>query len=89
MVNLEQSSGAAIATAIPLVEKKRKSHKAGERSSSKRNSCEGSVPRPLLGSVFSLAFNASHKTNFDMNSTERVVVEPLSEAEVTMLCWSY
>lgn len=81
VVILEQSSGVAIASAIPL-ERKRKSHKEGEKSSSKRSRREGSHSRPLLG-VFSPEFSVSHKTNFHMNSTERTVVEPLSKVEVT------
>lgn len=82
LVVLEQSLGATTALVIPL-ERKRKSHKEEEKSSSKRSRRDGSIARPLPSGVFNPEFNVSHNTNFHMNSTERAVMEPPSEGEVT------
>ncbi|WVZ06038.1 hypothetical protein V8G54_019384 [Vigna mungo] len=67
-------------------QKKRKSRKEGDKSSSKRNRREGSFPstlRPLPGGVFSTEFNVSHCADFHMGATHWSLLEALSEFELT------
>ncbi|KOM34813.1 hypothetical protein LR48_Vigan02g096300 [Vigna angularis] len=82
VVNLEQSFSAAIAMVVPLVEKKRKT-KEREKSSSKRSRREGSVPRPISGTIFDVEFHVSHRVNFHKNSSQLAMLEPLFERDIT------
>lgn len=72
MVDLEQLSKTVAVVVVPPPEKRKRSHKEGERSSFKRKRCEGSAPIPLPGGMFGTEFHVSHKSNFHMNSAERV-----------------
>ncbi|KOM51921.1 hypothetical protein LR48_Vigan09g058000 [Vigna angularis] len=71
-VFVDPSSEAATTSAQPFV-RKRKGHKEGERSASKKGHKEKEGP----------VFNMSERTNFHMSSTHRTLIEPLSEAELT------
>ncbi|KOM49248.1 hypothetical protein LR48_Vigan08g007500 [Vigna angularis] len=64
-------------------EKKKRSHKKGEKSSSKRSRREGSTLRPLSGSVFGIKIHIGQKANFHMNSAEWSVIDKMSEKEIT------
>ncbi|WVY95420.1 hypothetical protein V8G54_034508 [Vigna mungo] len=79
VVNIDQSAEAAAAVFIPPLERKKRSHKEGEKSSSKRSKREGSAPRPLSDGVFRPKFLVGHKDNFHMNSSEHAIVKELSE----------
>ncbi|BAT92848.1 hypothetical protein VIGAN_07169400 [Vigna angularis var. angularis] len=70
-----------IALVVPSTKKKRKS-KEGEKSSSKRSRREGSVLRPIIADVFDPEFHVSSCVTFHMSSSQRVVVELMSEREL-------
>ncbi|KOM41283.1 hypothetical protein LR48_Vigan04g148100 [Vigna angularis] len=82
IIHVEPSLEVAGTSAQPL-QRKRKAHKEGDKSASKKNRREGSVPQPLPHGVFSPEFSISHKTTFHMSSTHRSLIKPLSESELT------
>ncbi|KOM30955.1 hypothetical protein LR48_Vigan01g051000 [Vigna angularis] len=87
------ASEAATASEVPLVRKRkdppvegRKDKGASSSRSASKKSKKGKekVPSaPLPGGVFSPAFNMSDRTKFHMSSSQRALIEPLSEAELT------
>ncbi|KOM41032.1 hypothetical protein LR48_Vigan04g123000 [Vigna angularis] len=92
-VFVDPSSEAATASAAPLVRKRKdpagEGHKDKEASSSRsaskkaRKGKEKIPSAPLPGGIFSPAFNMSDQTKFHMSSSQRALIEPLSEAELT------
>ncbi|KOM47183.1 hypothetical protein LR48_Vigan07g088700 [Vigna angularis] len=92
-VFVDPSSQAATASAAPLVRKRKdpagEGHKDKEASSSrsalkKTRKGKEKVPSPPLPSgIFSPAFNMSDRTKFHMSSSQRALIEPLSEVELT------
>ncbi|KOM39947.1 hypothetical protein LR48_Vigan04g014500 [Vigna angularis] len=93
VVFVDPSSEAATASAAPLVRKRKdpmgEGHKDKEASSSRsaskkaRKGKEKVSSPPLPGGIFSLAFNMSDQTKFHMSSSQRALIEPLSEVELT------
>ncbi|KOM43727.1 hypothetical protein LR48_Vigan05g133200 [Vigna angularis] len=77
---VELSSAEAVPNILPV--KKRKS-KEWEKSSSKRSRREGSVPHLILGGRFGPDFTIGDCVDFCMSSSQRAVVEPLSEKDIT------
>ncbi|KOM31280.1 hypothetical protein LR48_Vigan01g083500 [Vigna angularis] len=92
-VFVDPSSEAATASAAPLVMKRKdpagEVHKDKEASSSRsaskkaRKGKEKAPSPPLPGGIFSPAFNMSDRTKFNMSSSQRALIEPLSEVELT------
>ncbi|KOM34862.1 hypothetical protein LR48_Vigan02g101200 [Vigna angularis] len=92
-VLVDSSSEAATASVAPLVRKRK--DPAGEgrkdkevsssRSASKkaRKGKEKVPSAPLPGGIFSSAFSMSDRTKFHMSSSQRALIEPLSEGELT------
>ncbi|KOM55346.1 hypothetical protein LR48_Vigan10g123800 [Vigna angularis] len=92
-VLMDPSSEAATASVAPLVRKRkdpagegRKDKEGSSSRSASKKSRKGKekVPSaPLSGGIFSPAFNMSDRTKFHMSSTQRALIEPLSEGELT------
>lgn len=77
----EVASHSAPIDASTPTQKKRKSRKDGDRSSSKKNHREGSASTPscpLPGGVFSTDFNVGRRVDFHMGSTHRAILDGLS-----------
>ncbi|KOM50267.1 hypothetical protein LR48_Vigan08g109400 [Vigna angularis] len=88
-VFVDPSFEAATASVVPLVRKRKdlagEGHKDKEASSSRSASKKArkgkeKAPSPLLpGGIFSPAFNMSDRTKFHVSSSQRALIEPLSE----------
>ncbi|KOM29430.1 hypothetical protein LR48_Vigan682s000400 [Vigna angularis] len=92
-VSVDPSFEATTASAAPLVRKRKdlagEGHKDKEASSSRsaskkaRKGKEKVPSMSLPGGIFSPAFSMSDRTKFHMSSSQRALIEPLSEAELT------
>ncbi|KOM28052.1 hypothetical protein LR48_Vigan492s001600 [Vigna angularis] len=96
-VHVDPSSKAATASVAPLVRKRKDptshGHKEKEASSSrsaskkarkgKEKEKEKAPSVPLPGGIFSPEFSMSDRTKFHMSSSQRALIEPLSELELT------
>ncbi|KOM43594.1 hypothetical protein LR48_Vigan05g119900 [Vigna angularis] len=93
VITVDPSSEAATASVAPFVRNRKDSagegHKDKEASSSRsaskkaRKGNEKVPSAPLPGRIFSPAFNMSDRTKFHMSSSQRALIEPLSESELT------
>ncbi|KOM55778.1 hypothetical protein LR48_Vigan10g167000 [Vigna angularis] len=83
VVELDQSSPAVVVP-LPMKEKGRKrSHKEGEKSSSKRSRRDGGTPWPLPSTIFQTEIHIGQKANFRTSSSDWDIVEKMSEKEIT------
>ncbi|KOM37306.1 hypothetical protein LR48_Vigan03g068700 [Vigna angularis] len=98
-VHVDPSSETATASVAPLVRKRKdpaaegRKDKEGSSSRSaskkarkgkKKEKDKERVPSvPLPGGIFSPAFSMSDRTKFHMSSSQRALIEPLSELELT------
>ncbi|KOM55465.1 hypothetical protein LR48_Vigan10g135700 [Vigna angularis] len=98
-VHVDPSSEAATASVAPLVRKRkdpavegckdkegsssRSASKKARKGKEKEKDKERVPSVPLPGDIFSLAFSMSDRTKFHMSSSQRALIEPLSELELT------
>ncbi|KOM50621.1 hypothetical protein LR48_Vigan08g144800 [Vigna angularis] len=98
-VQVDLSSEAATTAGAPLIRKRKdpftEGRKDKEGSSSRSTSKKARKGKdkekdrervpvvPLPGGIFSPAFNMSERTKFHMSSSQRALIEPLSELELT------
>ncbi|KOM29512.1 hypothetical protein LR48_Vigan715s000200 [Vigna angularis] len=98
-VQVDPSSEAATTSGAPLVRKRkdpavegrkdkegsssRSASKRARKGKEKEKDRERTPAIPLPGGIFSLAFRMSDRTKFHMSSSQRALIEPLSEVELT------
>ncbi|KOM51382.1 hypothetical protein LR48_Vigan09g004100 [Vigna angularis] len=98
-VHVDPSSEAATVSVAPLVRKRkdptvegrkdkecsssRSASKKARKGKEKEKDKERVPSMPLPGGIFSPAFSMSDRTKFQMSSSQRALIEPLSELELT------
>ncbi|WVZ07078.1 hypothetical protein V8G54_020424 [Vigna mungo] len=80
-VTTVQSSESPLESVVPL-ERKRKSREEGNSSSKRSRRSRSSSLIPLPAGVFDSAFDTSSRVDFRASSSQRAVIDPLSEGEL-------